>query len=58
MNPLDTPVTPVFDLSASITAAISQITATISANLPAELTVAGGLVAVFIGWRLFKRFVH
>lgn len=55
---MSTPVTPLFDLGTSLTDAVSQITAEISGALPVALPVGGGIIALFLGWRIFKRFVR
>jgi hypothetical protein len=43
-----------FDLSPATDSVQSQITASLVYILP----VAGGLLALFIGWKLVKRFTH
>ncbi|MBA3842203.1 MAG: hypothetical protein H0X39_06240 [Actinobacteria bacterium] len=43
-----------FDLSPATTSITAQITST----LPYVLGVGGSLLAIFIGWRLVKRFTH
>ncbi len=49
---------PVIDLGTSLTAAVSAITTQVAAALPIALGVGGTIIAVVIGWKLFKRFVR
>ena len=48
---------PLFDLAAAIQGAVDQVTAQVGASLPITLPLAGGLLAVGIGWRFAKRFL-
>jgi hypothetical protein len=43
-----------YDLSG----ATDSVTAQITSSLVYILPVAGGLLALFVGWRIVKRFVH
>jgi hypothetical protein len=49
--------TPLFDLGSAIQGAVDQVTAQVSAGLPVVLPIAGGLLAVGIGWRFVRRFI-
>lgn len=46
------------DLGGSLSAAVTAITEQVGGALPIALPVAGAILAVTIGWRLFKRFVR
>lgn len=46
------------DLGGGLTAAGASITEQVGAALPIALPIAGTLLAVSIGWKLFKRFVR
>lgn len=46
------------DLGSGLTAAGASITEQVGAALPIALPIAGTLLAVGIGWKLFKRFVR
>lgn len=46
------------DLVPALTAAGTAINDTIGDALPIALPIGAGLLAVTIGWRLFKRFVR
>jgi len=48
---------PLIDLTGAATSAGAEITTQVGAVLPIALPIAGGLLAVGIGWRLFRRFV-
>lgn len=45
------------DLGSALSTAATGIESQVGAALPIALTVAGAIVAVTIGWRLFRRFV-
>jgi hypothetical protein len=45
------------DLSTAATSAATAITTQISAVLPIALTTAGSILAVVVGWKIFRRFV-
>lgn len=45
------------DLGAALGTAASSITAQVGSALPAALTVGAAIIAVTVGWRVFKRFV-
>lgn len=49
---------PTIDLGTSLTAAVTAITTQVAAALPIALGVGGTILAVVIGWKLFKRFVR
>lgn len=51
-------VDPTIDLGGSVALAVTAITTQIVAVLPLALPVAGSILAVTIGWKLFKRFVR
>lgn len=55
---MSTPVTPVFDLGAALSDAAAQVTAQVGDALPVALPIGGGIMALFIGWRIFKRFAR
>jgi hypothetical protein len=55
---MSTPVTPVFDLGTALGDAAAQVTAQVGDALPVALPVGGGIIALFLGWRIFKRFVR
>jgi hypothetical protein len=57
MHVLTAAATPLFDLGASIQAAVDQVTAQVGASLPIVLPIAGGLLAIGIGWKFAKRFI-
>jgi len=46
------------DLGAGLTAAVAQITEQVGGALPIALPIAGTLLAIGIGWKVFKRFVR
>jgi len=48
---------PLFDLAAAIQGAVDQVQAQVAASLPITLPLAGGLLAVGIGWKFGKRFL-
>lgn len=50
-------VTPLFDLGTAIQGAVDQVTAQVGASLPIVLPIAGGLLAIGIGWKFAKRFI-
>lgn len=50
--------TPTIDLGANLAAAGAEVTEQVAAALPVALPIAGAIIAVTIGWRLFKRFVR
>lgn len=43
-------------LLTAITATAAQITGSVGDILPIALPVAGGILAVGVGWKLFRRF--
>ncbi|HEY4225915.1 MAG TPA: hypothetical protein VGM70_08890 [Pseudolysinimonas sp.] len=48
--------TPTIDLGASLSDAADAVTAQVSGALPVALPIGGAILAIGIGWRLFKRF--
>lgn len=42
-------------LSTAFTAVAGDMTSAITTVLPIALPVAGGILVVFVGWKLFKR---
>lgn len=44
-------------LLTAITATATQISGSVSDILPVALPVAGGILAVGVGWKIFRRFV-
>lgn len=55
---MNTIVHSAIDLGGGLTAAGASITEQVGAALPIALPIAGTLLAVSIGWKLFKRFVR
>lgn len=51
-------VDPTIDLGTSAATAVTAIMTQLSTVLPVALGVGGTVIAVTIGWRLFKRFVR
>ena len=49
---------PSIDLGSALSTAATAITTQVAAALPVALPVAGALLAVGIGWKVFKRFVR
>lgn len=48
----------IFDLSTAISGAVAEISAQVGDTLPVVLPLAGGLLAVTIGWKYAKRFLR
>jgi len=48
---------PLFDLATAIQGAVDQVTAQVAASLPVTLPLAGGLLAVGVGWKFTRRFI-
>lgn len=46
------------DLGGSLATAAAAITGQVGAALPVALPVAGAILAVGVGWKIFKRFVR
>lgn len=46
------------DLGASLSTAVTAITEQVGGALPIALPIGGAILAVGIGWKLFKRFVR
>ncbi|WP_206348520.1 hypothetical protein [Leucobacter sp. CX169] len=46
------------DLGAALGTAATSITTQVSAALPAALGVGAAIIAVTVGWKIFKRFVR
>jgi phage protein D len=46
------------DLGTALTSAATAITTQVGDALPVALPVAGAILAVGIGWKIFKRFVR
>jgi hypothetical protein len=49
---------PAIDLGSALGTAGSSITAQVAGALPAALAVGAAIIAVTIGWKIFKRFVR
>jgi hypothetical protein len=50
--------TPTIDLGAGLQDASDSVTAQVSGALPVGLSIGGVILAVGIGWKLFKRFAR
>lgn len=50
------PVT--IDLGSALATAATAVTEQVGAALPVALPVAGAIIAVTVGWKIFKRFVR
>lgn len=46
------------DLGTALSAAALEIQTQVGAALPVALPVAGAILAVGVGWKIFKRFVR
>lgn len=46
------------DLGSALGAAATTVTGQVNGALPVALPVGGGILAIFVGWRIFKRFVR
>lgn len=46
------------DLGAALTTAATAITDQVGAALPAALGVGAAIIAVTVGWKIFRRFVR
>ncbi len=51
-------MTPTIDLGTALTAAAAEVTEQVGGALPVALPVAAAILAVTVGWKLFKRFVR
>lgn len=49
---------PEIDLGAGLTSAAAEITAQVGAGLPIALGVGAAILAVTVGWKIFRRFVR
>lgn len=49
---------PEIDLGAGLTAAATALTEQVAAALPIALPIGAAILAVTIGWKLFKRFAR
>jgi hypothetical protein len=50
--------TPTIDLGAGLDDASTAVTAQVAGALPIALPLGGAILAIGIGWRLFKRFAR
>jgi phage protein D len=51
-------LTDAIDLTTGMTAAATAVSTQVNAALPIALPIGGAILALGIGWKLFKRFVR